>query len=123
MPRHATRAAEQVAWNSRTIVLPGQDLTAAIITELADGILALDHRLKALDAQIEVTFAEHPHATAIQSVPGLRPFPGTSTILALPPMFLVAALEAWVGLIRPTRPRWGSRSAISGGVRGLLGSL
>jgi transposase len=50
-------------------VLPGQDLTASIITELADGILALDDRLKVLDTQIEATFAGHPHAAIIQSMP------------------------------------------------------
>jgi len=37
------------AAKAQSIVLPGQDLTASIITELALSILALDERLKALD--------------------------------------------------------------------------
>ncbi|HEY4792980.1 MAG TPA: IS110 family transposase [Mycobacterium sp.] len=69
------------AARAQTIVLPGQDLTAGIITELANGILALDDRLKVLDAQIEVTFAEHPHAVIIQSMPGFGPFLGASLLV------------------------------------------
>jgi transposase len=62
------------AAKAQTVVLPGQDLTASIITERATAILALDDRLKALDAQIEVTFTEHPQAAIIQSMPGFGPF-------------------------------------------------
>jgi transposase len=69
------------AARAQTIVLPGQDLTAGIITELANGILALDDRLKVLDAQIQVTFAEHPHAVIIQSMPGFGPFLGASLLV------------------------------------------
>jgi transposase len=69
------------AARAQTIVLPGQDLTASIITELANGILALDDRLKALDAQIEVTFAKHPQAAIIQSMPGFGPFLGASLLV------------------------------------------
>ena len=43
------------AAKAQTVVLPGQDMTASIVTELATGILALDDRLKVLDAQIQMT--------------------------------------------------------------------
>ena len=69
------------AAKAQTVVLPGQDLTASIITELATAILALDDRLKALDAQIEVTFTEHPQAAIIQSMPGFGPFLGASLLV------------------------------------------
>lgn len=69
------------AARAQTIVLPGQDLTASIITELANSLLALDDRLKALDAQIETTFAEHPQAAIIQSMPGFGPFLGASLLV------------------------------------------
>jgi transposase len=69
------------AAKAQTVVLPGQDLTATIITELANGILALDDRLKALDAQIELTLAGHPHATIIQSMPGFGPILGASLLV------------------------------------------
>ena len=69
------------AAKAQTVALPGQDLTSSIITELATTILALDDRLKALDAQIEVTFAEHPQAAVIQSMPGFGPFLGASLLV------------------------------------------
>jgi transposase len=69
------------AATAQTIVLPGQELTASIITELASSILALDERLKALDDQIEETLAEHPQAAIIQSMPGFGPFLGASLLV------------------------------------------
>ncbi|MFB6395929.1 IS110 family transposase [Polymorphospora lycopeni] len=69
------------AARTQSVVLPGQELTASIIAELAGAILALDERLKALDAQIEQTFAEHPQAAVIQSMPGFGPFLGASLLV------------------------------------------
>src|SRR4029078_8397826 len=69
------------AAKAQTVVLPGQELTASIITELATAILGLDDRLKALDAQIEATFAEHPQAAIIRSMPGFGPFLGASLLV------------------------------------------
>ena len=62
-------------------MLPGQDLTASIITELATNILALDERLKMLDAQIDELFARHPQAAIIQSMPGFGPILGASLLV------------------------------------------
>jgi transposase len=69
------------AAKAQTVVLPGQDMTASIVTELATAILALDDRLKVLDAQIQMTFDEHPHARIIQSMPGFGPFLGASLLV------------------------------------------
>ena len=69
------------AAKAQSIVLPGQELTAGIIAELAGSILALDDRLAGLDAQIEQTFAQHPQALIIQSMPGFGPFLGASLLL------------------------------------------
>lgn len=69
------------AAKAQMVVLPGQDMTASIVTELATGILALDDRLKVLDAQIQMTFDEHPHARIIQSMPGFGPFLGASLLV------------------------------------------
>ena len=69
------------AAKAQTVVLPRQDMTASIVTELATGILALDDRLKVLDAQIQMTFDEHPHARIIQSMPGFGPFLGASLLV------------------------------------------
>lgn len=70
------------AARAQTVVLPGQDLTAGVIAELANALLALDGRLKAVDAQIETAFAEHPHAAIIQSMPGFGPVLGASLLVS-----------------------------------------
>jgi transposase len=69
------------AAKAQVTVLPGQDLTASILTELATNLLALDARLKRLDAQIEELFAQHPQAAVIQSMPGFGPFLGASLLV------------------------------------------
>ena len=69
------------AAKAQSVVLPGQELTASIIAEMAGGILTLDERLKALDAQIEQVFAEHPQSMVIQSMPGFGPFLGASLLV------------------------------------------
>ena len=76
----ATRAV--TAARAQTTVLPGQDLAATIIAEIATSILALDDRLKSLDAQIAETFDQHPQAAIIQSMPGFGPFLGSSLLVS-----------------------------------------
>ena len=75
----ATRAV--AASRAQLIVLPGQELAASIISELATNILALDDRVKALDSQIEATFDEHPQAAIITSMPGFGPILGASLLV------------------------------------------
>ncbi|MFP5023503.1 IS110 family RNA-guided transposase [Pseudonocardia phyllosphaerae] len=75
----ATRAV--TAAKAQSITLPGQDLTAGIISELATSIVALDERVKTLNTQIEDLFAEHPQAASIQSMPGFGPFLGASLLV------------------------------------------
>jgi transposase len=69
------------AARAQKTALPGQDLTATIIAELATNILTLDERLKTLDAEIAETFAQHPQAAIIQSMPGFGPFLGASLLV------------------------------------------
>ena len=70
------------AARAQVTVLPGQDLTASILAELATNILSLDARLKSLDAQIADNFNQHPQATVIQSMPGFGPILGASLLVA-----------------------------------------
>lgn len=70
------------AAHTQHVALPGEQLAASIISELATTILALDERLKALDSQIAATFTEHPHAAVIESMPGFGPVLGASLIVA-----------------------------------------
>src|SRR5262249_11574964 len=69
------------AAKAQPVVLAGQELTPSIIAELAGAILDLDERLKALDAQIQELFAEHPQAEIIESMPGFGPFLGASLLV------------------------------------------
>jgi transposase len=78
-PGVAARAV--AAARSQMTILPGQELAAAILAELATNILALDERLKRLDAQIAQTFDQHPQAAIIQSMPGFGPFLGASLLV------------------------------------------
>jgi transposase len=74
-------ARARAAAQAQSVVLPGQDLSASIIAELAGSILALDARLKELDAQIEDAFNQHPQAAIIQSMPGFGPFLGACLLV------------------------------------------
>ena len=65
---YADVAARAVAAaQSQHTVLVGQDVTASIVAELASTVLSQHERLKALDEQIQDTFAQHPQAAVIES--------------------------------------------------------
>lgn len=49
-----------------------------IITELATSLSSLDRQLKDLDTQIAATFAQHPQAAIITSMPGFGPILGAT---------------------------------------------
>ena len=70
------------AAQSQHTVLAGQDMTASIVAELASTILAQHERLKRLDLQIQDTFAQHPQAAVIESMPGFGPVLGASLLVA-----------------------------------------
>lgn len=80
---YATVAARALtAARAQPVTLPGQDIAAAIIAELATTTLAIDQRLTDLDAQIAATFDQHPQAEIIQSMPGFGPILGASLLVA-----------------------------------------
>ncbi len=60
----------------------GRTPSAGIVSELASSVLALDVRIKAVDAQIAATFELHPQAAIIVSMPGFGPFLGASLVAA-----------------------------------------
>ncbi|MEV8329085.1 IS110 family transposase [Kitasatospora sp. NPDC056731] len=63
-------------------LLPGEDVAAAIVADLATQILALDDRLKRIDKQVRDTFHAHPQAEIIESLPGIGPILGAELIVA-----------------------------------------
>jgi transposase len=74
LPRaHVETLAEQAvaAANAQRLTLPGEQLAAELVRELAQEALTVRDRLARLDAQIEETLARHPDAALIRSLPGM----------------------------------------------------
>ncbi|MFG3297157.1 IS110 family transposase [Streptomyces sp. NPDC048179] len=70
------------AAQSQQTALPGEDVAAQIVADLAGQILALDDRLKRIDKQIRETFRSHPQAEIIESLPGMGPILGAEFVVA-----------------------------------------
>ncbi|MGX9225962.1 IS110 family RNA-guided transposase [Streptomyces albus] len=70
--------AAQAQWTA----LPGEDIAAQIVADLAAQILALDDRMKRIDKQIRETFRSHPQAEIIESLPGMGPILGAEFVVA-----------------------------------------
>ncbi|WP_316527751.1 IS110 family transposase [Kitasatospora brasiliensis] len=78
----AVAATALEAAEAQRTVLPGEDVAAAIVADLAAQILALDDRLKRVDKQIRDTFHAHPQAEVIESLPGIGPILGAELVVA-----------------------------------------
>jgi transposase len=70
------------AAQAQQTALPGEDVAAQIVADLAAQILALDNRLKRIDRQIHETFRSHPQAEIIESLPGMGPILGAEFVVA-----------------------------------------
>lgn len=64
------------------IDIPGHDVIGGIIADLATQLLALDERLARVDKQIHDSFAEHPQAEVITSLPGMGVILGAEFVVA-----------------------------------------
>lgn len=78
----AVAASALEAARAQQTALPGEDVAAQIVADLAVLILALDDRLKRIDQQIRETFRSHPHAEIIESMPGMGPILGAEFVVA-----------------------------------------
>lgn len=85
--RHV-RSAERVATiaidaaNAQHTSVPGQDVAASIVADLAAQLLATDDRIRGIEERIQTTFHEHPQAAIIESMPGMGPILGAELIAA-----------------------------------------
>lgn len=88
LDRRSVRGAGQVAATAldaagaQQTTLPGEDIAAGIVADLASQILALDDRLKRLDAGIRDRFRTHPQAEVIESLPGIGPILGAEFLVS-----------------------------------------
>jgi transposase len=86
--KRGVRGAAQVAdkalaaASTQHTTLPGQDVAGQIVADLAAQILAHDDRLHRLEEQIKTTFAQHPQAEVITSMPGIGPILGAEFVVA-----------------------------------------
>lgn len=78
----AVAATALEAAKAQRTALPGEDVAAQIVAELAEQILALEDRLKRIDKQIRETFRGHPQAEIIESMPGIGPILGAEFVVA-----------------------------------------
>lgn len=63
-------------------VVPGQDVAASIVVDLATALLAIETRIAELDARITAAFRDHHQAEIIQSLPGIGPILGAELTAA-----------------------------------------
>ncbi|MDQ0987637.1 IS110 family transposase [Streptomyces sp. V2I9] len=78
----AVAATALEAAHAQQTALPGEDVAAQIVADLATQILTLDDRLKRIDQQIRDTFRSHPQAEIIESMPGMGPILGAEFVVA-----------------------------------------
>lgn len=88
LTKRKVRSADQiaatalVAAKAQQTVVPGQDVAASIVADLAAQLLAIGSRISELDARITTTFRAHPQAEIIESLPGMGPILGAELIAA-----------------------------------------
>ncbi|WP_046773137.1 IS110 family RNA-guided transposase, partial [Jiangella alkaliphila] len=78
----AVAATALAAAKAQHTTVPGQDVAAQIVADLATQILALDDRLTRLDRQVRDTFRAHPQAEIIESLPGMGAILGAEFVVA-----------------------------------------
>jgi transposase len=59
------------AAKTQRVRLPGEEVAARLVADLAQEVIALDERIKSTDADIECRFRRHPLADVITSMPGI----------------------------------------------------
>lgn len=97
----AIAAAAVSAAKAQTVKLPGEEVAATLVAELAQGVIALDDRIKTTDADIEARFRRHDLAEVITSMPGIGFRLGAEFLAAVGDPALIESadqLAAWAGL-------------------------
>jgi transposase len=89
------------AAKAQTVRLPGEEVAAGLVAELAREVITLDDRIKTTDADIEGRFRRHRLAEVITSLPGIGFRLGAEFLAAVgDPTRIGSAdqLAAWAGL-------------------------
>jgi transposase len=94
------------AVKTQTVRLPGEEVAAGLVADLAREVIALDDRIKTTDADIEGRFRRHPLAEVITSMPGMGFRLGAELLAAIGDPALIGSadqLAAWAGLAPVSR--------------------
>ena len=78
----ALATAVAAAADSQHTTLPGQQLAAQLVADMAKGVISLDEQLKQTDKLIEGRFRRHRHATVLLSMPGIGVLLGAEFLAA-----------------------------------------
>jgi transposase len=76
----ATKAVE--AAGSQTTTLPGEQMAALLVAQLAEGVITLTEQIKTIEQLIEDRFHRHELADVIESMPGIGPILGAEFLAA-----------------------------------------
>ncbi|MDO9063547.1 IS110 family transposase [Microbacterium sp.] len=88
LARRKVRTAGQVAQTAvgaakaQHTTVPGENVAAGIVADLAAQLLSVDERIGTVERQIRVAFDAHPQAVIIESMPGMGPILGAELIAA-----------------------------------------
>lgn len=99
-------AAALAAAKSQTVRLPGEEVAAGLVAELAGEVVALDDRITSTDTDIEDRFRRHPLAEVITSMPGIGFRLGAEFLAAVGDPALIGSADqraAWAGLAPVSR--------------------
>jgi transposase len=102
----AIAMAAVAAAKTQAVRLPGEEVAAGLVADLAQGVIALDDRIKTTDADIEDRFRRHPLAEVITSMPGMGFRLGAEFLAAVGDPALIGSadqLAAWAGLAPVSR--------------------
>lgn len=94
-------AAAVAAAKTQTVRLPGEQVAAGLVAQLAKEVIALDDRITTTDADIEDRFRRHPLAEVITSLPGIGFRLGAEFLATVGDPALIGSadqLAAWAGL-------------------------
>jgi transposase len=82
--RSATALATNVAAaaESQHTTLPGEQLAAQLVADMAKGVISLDEQIKQTDKLIEGRFHRHRHAATLLSMPGIGVLLGAEFLAA-----------------------------------------
>jgi len=84
------------------LTLPAEEVSAAIVSDLAAEVLATRERLARLDEELERRFFSHPQAEILLSLPGMGPRLGAEFLVAIGELAGFASpdhLAAYAGLV------------------------